>query len=47
MPRGLRRLDYKTEVYSNGPILDVHVFEESDYDVDEMKKVVRKSPKFQ
>jgi hypothetical protein len=45
MPRGIRKLDYKTEVYSNGPVFDVPVIEESEFDFDEMVTVVRNSPK--
>ena len=45
MSKGLRKLDYRTEVYSNSPVFDVQVFEESEFDFDEMVDVVRKSPK--
>ncbi|MGQ0605948.1 MAG: hypothetical protein ACT4OD_03205 [Candidatus Nitrosotenuis sp.] len=46
MPKGLRKLDLRTEVYSNGPVLNVQVYdEELDFDFDEMVDVVRKSPR--
>lgn len=43
MPKGLRKLNYNTEVYSNGPVFNVQVYEESDFDFDEMVDAVRKS----